>query len=492
MPGAPAPCPPRSTGRGPAVVVVVAARARRARRSGARRGHDRHRRDDDAARSAWRRGGSTRWSTCSTRTPGIEIARRVLPDPVPVAAMVVDDGVVHVVSTRKGEPIFWYALTPAELVPCHRRIVAVADGLQHDDVLDAWATPDGGLWLELDAAARGRRRCACEASRSPTPSGGPVAPRVNEGRLAAEGPPVAHDACAGGHELFVPLDGRWSGETRLDAPRASRGSTAAAARARRRRLGLGHGRRPAIEDPRARRRRRRLRRRDRGGPGQTGPDARRGVRRRSDLGGRPLARERRSPGDQAAAGGLGARRPPPERGGPLPEPRPRRRPPARRSSARVPTAASTRSCSGRAAATCSTRPSGDLVLAHRENKDGRVEVGGFAIDLEGRLLGRRAVPRWTIDLGDLGGAATVYAGAGRGRRSRCALGQRHPHVSSVGAGARPAPGDPRGARRSRASGDRRRPSASSGSAAARSRCSRSWPPTRGAAGCPATASCGSR
>lgn len=68
---------------------------------------------------------------------------------------------------------------------------------------------------------------------------------------------------------------------------------------------------------------------------------------------------------------------------------------------------------------------GDLVLAHRENKDGRVEVGGFAIDLEGRLLGRRAVPRWTIDLGDLGGAATVYAGAGavvvRGARSVSAV-----------------------------------------------------------------------
>ena len=38
---------------------------------------------------------------------GIEIARRVLPDPVPVGAMVVEDGVVHVISTRKGEPVFW-------------------------------------------------------------------------------------------------------------------------------------------------------------------------------------------------------------------------------------------------------------------------------------------------------------------------------------------------------------------------------------------------
>src|ERR1700733_10369455 len=32
--------------------------------------------------------------------PGAEVPRRVLPDPVPVAAMVVESGVVHVVATR--------------------------------------------------------------------------------------------------------------------------------------------------------------------------------------------------------------------------------------------------------------------------------------------------------------------------------------------------------------------------------------------------------
>jgi hypothetical protein len=68
---------------------------------------------------------------------------------------------------------------------------------------------------------------------------------------------------------------------------------------------------------------------------------------------------------------------------------------------------------------------GDLVLAHREGKDGRVEVGGFAIDQEGRLLGRRAALRWSIDAGDLGGATTVYAGAGavvvRGTRAVSAV-----------------------------------------------------------------------
>jgi hypothetical protein len=68
---------------------------------------------------------------------------------------------------------------------------------------------------------------------------------------------------------------------------------------------------------------------------------------------------------------------------------------------------------------------GDAVLVHRDNKDGSVEVGGFAVDNEGRLLGRRAVPRWTIDAGDLGGGSTVYAGGGavvvRGARALCAV-----------------------------------------------------------------------
>ena len=68
---------------------------------------------------------------------------------------------------------------------------------------------------------------------------------------------------------------------------------------------------------------------------------------------------------------------------------------------------------------------GPLVLAHCENKNGHVEVCGFAIDGEGRLLGRRAVVGWTIDAGDLGGATTVYAGAGvvvvRGRRGLRAI-----------------------------------------------------------------------
>jgi outer membrane protein assembly factor BamB len=354
---------------------------------------------------------------------GIEIARRVLPDPVPVAAMVVDDGIVHVVSTRKGEPIFWYALTPAELVPCHRRIVAVADGLQHDDVLDAWATPDGGLWLELDAAVDAES----ERVRSfafADPDGAPVAQRVNEGRFFVEGPPVAHDACAGGHELFVPMGGRWSGETdsappgisRLDRGNGFAGAEAAWVSA-------------TVVGPRSRIH-------ALGGDGvvcavavaedHVRPDHARievfAVDRTSGVVRWRAHDDRLAIKPSVGAAARVARRPNGEvlfqslgpDGTPC-TPLICARPDGRLDSIVL-------GARGRYVLDAAL---GDLVLAHRENKDGRVEVGGFAIDLEGRLLGRRAVPRWTIDLGDLGGAATVYAGAGavvvRGARSVSAV-----------------------------------------------------------------------
>jgi hypothetical protein len=354
---------------------------------------------------------------------GIEIARRVLPDPVPVAAMVVDDGMVHVVSTRRGEPIFWYALSPAELVPCHRRIVAVADGLQHDDVLDAWATPDGGLWLELDATVEAES-VRVRSFAFADPSGSPLAARVNEGRLLAEGPPIANDACAGGHELFVPRDGRWSGETTSTPPGIARldrrngfGSAEAAwvsatvvgPRSRIHALG-GDGVVCAVaiaeDDARPDHTRIEVFAVDRtsGVVRWRAQDDRLAVK--LQLG--AAARVARRPNGEVLFQSLG-----PD-GTPC-TPLICARPDGRLDSIVL-------GARGRYVLDAAL---GDLVLAHREGKDGRVEVGGFAIDLEGRLLGRRAVPKWTIDLGDLGGAATVYAGAGavvvRGARSVTAV-----------------------------------------------------------------------
>ena len=152
---------------------------------------------------------------------GIEIARRVLPDPVPVAAMVVEDGIVHVISTRSGEPIFWYALTATELVPDHRRIVTLADGVVHDDVLEAWATPDGGLWLELDTAGKGNAARLWGFAFA-DPNGSPATAHMNEDLTSSGGSPIAHDACAGGNDLFVPLEGRWARDSTPTPPGLSR------------------------------------------------------------------------------------------------------------------------------------------------------------------------------------------------------------------------------------------------------------------------------
>ena len=140
-----------------------------------------------------------------TRTGG-EVARRVLPDPVPVAAMVVESGVLHVVATRRGEPVFWYALAPADLVPAHRRIVGLASS--PDDVLEAWASPDGGLWLELETATASDSSHGLAYAFADAAGEGPATCRHED--VVEEGTAVARDACAGGHELFAPVDGRWS------------------------------------------------------------------------------------------------------------------------------------------------------------------------------------------------------------------------------------------------------------------------------------------
>ncbi|HEX4445460.1 MAG TPA: hypothetical protein VH044_01935 [Polyangiaceae bacterium] len=362
---------------------------------------------------------------------GIEIARRVLPDPVPVAAMVVDDGVVHVISTRRGEPIFWYALTPAELVPIHRRIVSVGVGLPHDDVLDAWATPDGGLWLELDAAGESSTH-RVRGFAFADPNGATVAPRFVDADsvapsaegMPAEGPPVAHDACAGGHELFVPLDGHWAGEaestppgiSRLDRTFGTNGAdptwvqaTVMGPRSRIHALGAdGVVCAVALAEDHARADHARVEvfavDRTSGVVRWRAQDERLAIKPQLGEG----ARVARRPNGEVLFQGLG------QDGAPC-TPLICARPDGRLDSIVL-------GARGRYVLDAAL---GDLVLAHRENKDGRVEVGGFAIDLEGRLLGRRAVPRWTIDLGDLGGAATVYAGAGavvvRGARSVSAI-----------------------------------------------------------------------
>jgi hypothetical protein len=360
---------------------------------------------------------------------GVEVARRVLPDPVPVAAMVVEDGVVHVVSTLKGEPVFWYALTPGELVPLHRRIVSISDGLRHDDVLDAWATPDGGLWLELDTTSDG------DSIRVPAyifadQSGAPASSRVRADRETAEGPPFAHDACAGGHELFAPLDGHWGGGNDASPPailRLDRGSGAPGARGTER-AGEAWAR-ASVVGPRSRIHT------------LFGDGAVCAVAVAEDPAKPDLARLEAFAVDRTS--GVVRWRAHDDRLATKPKlgdaARVARRPNGELLFQSLGTDGEP--CSPLICAGADGRVDsillgargryvldaalGDLVLAHRENKEHRVEVSGFAIDQEGRLLGRRAVPQWTIDLGDLGGEPSVYAGAGavivRGATSVCAV-----------------------------------------------------------------------
>ena len=96
---------------------------------------------------------------------------------------------------------------PRAPAPSHRSPLAAG----HDDVLEAWAAPDGGLWLELEAATG--TDAQQHALAYAFADGGGTTPAVWRSRRdTAEGPAVARDACAGGHELFAPVDGRWAAD----------------------------------------------------------------------------------------------------------------------------------------------------------------------------------------------------------------------------------------------------------------------------------------
>jgi hypothetical protein len=347
---------------------------------------------------------------------GVEVARRVLPDPVPVAAMVVEAGVLHVVATRRGEPIFWYALAPADLVPRHRRIVTLATS--HDDVLEAWASPDGGLWLELEATSGAESRHELAYVFADAAGEGATTHRHEDD--VPEAPGIARDACAGGLELFAPVDGRWQEDSAIP-PSISRlsptadeeetwvSATVTGPRSQLHALGA-EGAVCAVataQDPE---------RPDRARVEAFAVDRASGVVRwraqvdrvevKEHLG--DAARVARRPNGELLFQSLGADGTPCS---PLLCARPDGK-----------LDVITLGTRGRYILDAAL---GDMVLAHRANKEGRVEVGGFAIDHEGRLLGRRGALKWTIDVGDLGGATTVYAGAGavvvRGTRAVSAV-----------------------------------------------------------------------
>jgi hypothetical protein len=341
---------------------------------------------------------------------GSELARRMLPDPVPVAAMVLEADLLHVVATRQGEPIFWYALASDDLTPRHRRVAAAA-AAHHDDVLDAWATPDGGLWFELDMPVTG------ETSRARTyafaDASGATSVRVHDERTRTDGQSLAHDACAGGRALFVPGDGHWDGSREPRPPAISRfeplepgeravperttwaSASIVGPRARIHTLGgddLIYGIASAEEPGKPDRMRVEALAIDRtnGALQWRASDDRVAVA--PDLG--DAARVVLRPNGELLFQRFGSDGTPAT---PLMCARPDGRLDAVLLGAR-----------GRYVLDAAL---GQSLLAHRENRDGNVEVGGFAVDRESLLLGRRAVAIWTLDVGDLGGAVTVYAGA---------------------------------------------------------------------------------
>jgi hypothetical protein len=141
---------------------------------------------------------------------GRPVARRSLPDPVPVAALVLEGRRIHAVATRAGELVYWYALTAPELRPVHRLAAPIADST-NADVLDAWALSDGGLWLEVETGeGLGGYVSLSEGTRDTAAVLGEL--------------PTSRDACESGRSLFVPLDRDGEGTkdalARLDPERA--------------------------------------------------------------------------------------------------------------------------------------------------------------------------------------------------------------------------------------------------------------------------------
>ncbi len=352
---------------------------------------------------------------------GAELARRVLPDPVPVAALVVEGGLVHVVATGNGEPIFWYALSPGNLAPHHRRVVGNASTSRQDDVLDAWATPEGGIWLELDSATEGQGRALTYVFADPSGATRAIAPRAE---IAGEGVAPARDACAGGRELFTPQDGEWTGGEAPVPPYLSRHdpqtedapargpwaqATLVGPRTRIRAVGF-EGALCAVataDDPgKPERARVEVFEVDRASGAVRWRAHAERIATRPELG--DGARVARRQNGEILFQSLGAD------GGP------RTSLVCARPDGRI-----DEIVLGARGRWILDAALGDLVLAHHEEDSGEVQVSGFAIDHDGLLLGRRAVARWAIDTPDLGGGTTVYAGAGavfvRGTRAVCAV-----------------------------------------------------------------------
>jgi hypothetical protein len=271
------------------------------------------------------------------------------------------------------------------------------------DVLEAWASADGGLWMELDATAGGRRVYAFAKDETVI-----LAPRAKE---STEPDLAPRDACCVGHTLYAPSAGAWEeGGTgtppsvwQLDpagdeapSPWASSDVTGPHSHAH---AIAGGGAITAVaiaDDPNDRQQ----------------PRAKHALMQAMIVDRDTGVVRVQSPVERFATRGSneGARL-------------------ARRPSGEIlfqcidgeglPSSDVWRiSTSGEMAAFPLPRETlvldaalGDSILVHTDLKGGNVLISALDIDKE-RLLGRRAQTIWSIETPDLGGSTTVYAGGG--------------------------------------------------------------------------------
>ena len=346
---------------------------------------------------------------------GRVISERLLPDPVPVAAMILDGESLHVLATRHGEPVFWYALDAYDLKPRHRRplfvdIASVERGGRWD-VLDAWASADGGIWLELDSVAVGKRAYGFaiedRVTLVPQYAAAPGTAGAGAGEFVAP-----DDACCVGHTLYAPRAGVWDDAGSATSPSLWQLDPSTASSVL------------MVEEPWAR-------------TGVTGPRSHMhalagdGVVSAIAVAVDPT-RERRAlvqaMSVDRASGVVRAQSEVarfPARDATGDTARLARRPSGEVLFQLVGADGTPASDLWRAApdGTLSAMPFpngkaildaslGDAVLTHYEGRGGRVIVAGIEIDRSGRLLGRRAQTLWSVETPDLGGSATIYAGAG--------------------------------------------------------------------------------
>jgi hypothetical protein len=143
-------------------------------------------------------GGSSGWDHATVyaidAASGRVVARRTLPDPVPVASLGVEGRHVVAIATGADEPVFAYSLAIPDLGPVERYSIVLGEA-RRADVLDAWALPGGGLWLELEGEETSYASVA-------DPSG--ASRVVARSALRVGGAATARDACETERALFVP------------------------------------------------------------------------------------------------------------------------------------------------------------------------------------------------------------------------------------------------------------------------------------------------